>query len=158
MKLFICTNSISSVTFPFLTTIYQQENSDGYFNILVLSNSHLSVGSTIRYSYRIWDSEEWEEEYVFIQLDCREVNTGKYNMALMGGDVRGDWEINIFHSMACYVLTIKTEKRYGKSLMAVLTGCSYIFKQTKRPVLLVPPIEFFKAMLVRWTYLKGVMW
>ena len=73
----------------------------------------MSVGSTIRYSYRIWDSEEWEEEYVFIQLDCREVNTGKYDIALIDGDVRGDWEIYIFHSMACYVLTIKTEKGTG---------------------------------------------
>ena len=30
----------------------------------------------------------------------------RYDIVLMVGDVRFDWEIDFFHSMSCYVLTI----------------------------------------------------
>ena len=39
-------------------------------------------------------------------MGCREVKTGKDDIILMGGDVRGDWRIEFLHSMACYVLTM----------------------------------------------------
>ena len=39
-------------------------------------------------------------------MDWREGNTGKDDIILKGGYVRGDWEIYFFHSMACYVLKI----------------------------------------------------
>ena len=32
------------------------------------------------------------------------MKTGKDDIMLVGGDFRGDWEIEFFHSMACYVL------------------------------------------------------
>ena len=32
------------------------------------------------------------------------MKTGKEDIMLMGGDVHGDWEIDFFHRMACYVL------------------------------------------------------
>ena len=49
--------SIASVTFTFTTTIYQQENSEGYFKISVLDNSRFAVGCTDEASYIIWDLE-----------------------------------------------------------------------------------------------------
>ena len=82
--------SIASVNFPFTTTINQQDNSYGYFNISVLNNLRLAVGHTSEASYSIWDSEEWDEEYGVLHLDWREVNTGKDDIMLMGGDFRGD--------------------------------------------------------------------
>ena len=57
MKLFIRDESIASVTFTFTTTIYQQENSEGYFKISVLDNSRFAVGCTAEASYIIWDLE-----------------------------------------------------------------------------------------------------
>ena len=46
VKLVIHAESIDSVTFPFMTTTYQQDNSDGYFKIEVLNNSSSEVGHT----------------------------------------------------------------------------------------------------------------
>ena len=62
----------------------------------VLNNSRLVVGRTAEASYRIWDSAEWKEDYGVLQLYWREVNKGKYDIMLMGGDVRGDWKIYVF--------------------------------------------------------------
>ena len=106
VKWVICAESIASVNFTFTTTIYQQDNSEGYFKRGLLIISRLSVGRTDEASYSIWDSEEWYERYGVLQLDWREVKTGKDDIMLMGGDVRGDWEIYYLHSMACYILTM----------------------------------------------------
>ena len=83
--------SIAYVTFTFTTTIYEQYNSEGYFKRAVLNISRLAVGRTAKASYSIWDSAKWDKEYVVIQLDWREVKTGKDDIMLMGGDVCGDW-------------------------------------------------------------------
>ena len=66
----------------------------------------MPIGRTDEASYIIWDSEEWDDKYGVLQLDWIEVKTGKDDIMLMDGDVRGDWEIDFFHSMACYVLTM----------------------------------------------------
>ena len=94
--------SITSVPFPFATTLFQQENSEGYFKRAVLNNSRLPVGRNAKTSYSIWDLAEWDEEYGALQLDWREAKTGKYDIMLMGGDVRGDWVIDFFQIMTCY--------------------------------------------------------
>ena len=85
--------SIASVTFLFTTTIYQQYNSDEYIKRSVLNNSRLAVGLTTKDLYIIWDSVEWDEQYGVVQLDWRELKTGKDDIMLMGGDFRGDWEM-----------------------------------------------------------------
>ena len=46
------------------------------------------AGRTAEYSYRIWYSEKQGGEYGVIQLDCRDVKTGKGDIMLMGGDIR----------------------------------------------------------------------
>ena len=83
--------SIAYVPFTFTTTIYEQYNSEGYVKRAVLNNSRLAVGRTAESSYIIWYSEEWGEEYGFLQLDCGEEKTGKDDIMLICGDVRGDW-------------------------------------------------------------------
>ena len=45
--------SIAYVTFPFTTTIYQQENPEGYFKREVLNNSRLAVERTAEASHSI---------------------------------------------------------------------------------------------------------
>ena len=55
LKLFIRAENIVSVDFIFTTNIYQQENSDNHFKIVVLNNSSLVGKSTTNYSYIIWD-------------------------------------------------------------------------------------------------------
>ena len=57
VKLVISAESIDSVHFPFTATIYQQDNSEGYFKRAVLNNSRLASGRTAEASYSIWDSE-----------------------------------------------------------------------------------------------------
>ena len=42
-----------------------------------------------------------------INVYLRELNTGKEDIMLMGGNVHGDREIDLFHSLSCYVLTMK---------------------------------------------------
>ena len=59
----------------------------------------LAEDITSESSYSIWDLAECYEEYLSIQLDWREVKVGKDDIILMGGDIRGDWEIEFFHSM-----------------------------------------------------------
>ena len=54
---------------PFTTTIYQQDNSERYFNRAVLNDSSLVVGCTAEASYSIWDSAEWDKDYGVLQLD-----------------------------------------------------------------------------------------
>ena len=98
--------SVASVPFTFTTTKYQQENPEGYFKREVLNNSRLAVERTAEASHSIQDSAKQDKEYGSIQLDCREVKTGKGDIMLMGDDVRGDWEMEFFHSIACYVLTM----------------------------------------------------
>ena len=66
----------------------------------------MAVGRTAEYPYIIWESAEWDEEYGVLQLDWREIKTGKDDIMFMGDDARDDWEIDFFHSMACYVLTM----------------------------------------------------
>ena len=56
LKQVIHAENIASVNFTSTTTIYQQENSDVYFNIAVLNNPSLEEGSTADSSYNIWDS------------------------------------------------------------------------------------------------------
>ena len=36
------------------------------------------------------------------------MKTGKYDIMLMGGDVHGNWEIDFFHIMACYIATMNS--------------------------------------------------
>ena len=48
-----------------------------------------------------------DEEYGVLQLDLREIKTGKDDIILMGGDVGVDWEIDILHRTEWYVLTMK---------------------------------------------------
>ena len=61
------------------------------FKRAILINSRLEVGRTGVYSYRIWDSKEWDEDYGVIQLEQREVKKGKDDIILVSGDVHGDW-------------------------------------------------------------------
>ena len=118
--------SIAYVPFYFITIIYQQKNSEGYFERAVLNNSMLEVGRTAEASYRIWDSVEWYKEYGFLHLYWREVNTRKYDIMLMGVDVHGDWEIEFFHSMECYVLKIINS---GKLREGSNEGVDWMFPQ-----------------------------
>ena len=67
----------------------------------------MAVGCTAEASYSIWELAEWEKEYVVLQFDWREVKTGKGDIMLMVGDVRGDLDIEFFHSISCYVFTMK---------------------------------------------------
>ena len=45
---------------------------------------------------------------------------------LMFGDVHGDWKVNFFHGMACYVLTMKN---YGKLREGSNEGVDRVFPQ-----------------------------
>ena len=57
VKIFMRAEIIASVTFPFTTTTYQQENSVVYYKRAVLNDSRLAVGRTAKASYIIWYSE-----------------------------------------------------------------------------------------------------
>ena len=51
----------------------------------------MTEGSTENSAYIIWELVEQYKECETLQLDWKEVKTGKYDKMLMGGDVRGDW-------------------------------------------------------------------
>ena len=59
-------------------------------------------------------------------MDWREVKTGKDDIILMGGDAHGNWEIDFFHSMACYVLTMNNCARVREGYNE---GDDYMFPQ-----------------------------
>ena len=141
--------SIASVSFPFTTTIYQQENSEGYFERAVLNNSMLEVGRTAKASYRIWDSAEWYKEYGFLHLYWREVNTGKDDIMLMGVDIHGDWEIYFFHSMECYVLTINKCRKEKESSNGGDDWMLPQFQRIKNTSVSITVNKFIKAVLGR---------
>ena len=59
--------------------------------ISVLNNSRLTVRRTAKASCSIWYSYERDKYYIVIQLDWREVNTGKYYIMFMRDYACGDW-------------------------------------------------------------------
>ena len=54
------------------------------------------------------------------------MNTGKYDVMLMGGDVPGDRETDFLHIMSCYVLTMNN---CGKLQEGSNEGVDWIFSQ-----------------------------
>ena len=136
--------------------VLQQLHNNRYFKIPVLNNSGLAVGRTVEASCSIWDLAEWDEEYGVIQLYWRQLKTGKDDIMLMGGDVRGDWRFFPVSRHATYWQWTAVES-YCKALMRVLSGCSHIFIQSNIPVFLSASIKCFKSVLEWWTDLKIVM-
>ena len=57
--------SITSDTFNFKTTLYQQKNPEVYFKRAVIHSSILEADRNAEASYRIWYWEEWENSMEF---------------------------------------------------------------------------------------------
>ena len=66
------------------------------------------------------------KKYGPLQLDWREVNTGKDDIILIDDDIRGYWEIYFFHSMVCYVLT---NKHFGNLCEGSNEGVEWMLSQ-----------------------------
>ena len=59
--------------------------------IAVINNSSLAEGSTAESSYSISELIELDEWYGVLQLDWRELNTGKKYIIIMGVDFHVYW-------------------------------------------------------------------
>ena len=54
------------------------------------------------------------------------MKTGKYDIMFMGGDIHSDWEIDFFHGMEFYVLTMNN---YGKLREGSNESVDWMFPQ-----------------------------
>ena len=105
------------------THLIKQDSPYRFYYIVVLTALMQAVGCGSEVISSIWDVFSWNHDTDMWEIEWQEGGNGCVNLVTFSRDAT-NIEVNVFHSMACYLIT----QGWGTKVLMSINFCFHVLK------------------------------